>query len=219
MDFSILIVRTIVVYFYLLITLRLMGKREIGELSVLDFVVAIMFAELAVISIEDIRKPLSVTFVPIFVLLIIQIMLAYLSLKFSRLRELLDGKPSFLIKNGKINEKEMKKQRYNFDDLLMQIRDKNIKDVSEVEFAILEPSGELSVFPKEKNQASSAPFPHPLILDGEIKHDHIKEVGKDELWLRRELRKAGITNIKQVSYCVLRENGVLFIDLKDDNES
>src|SRR5690625_1290972 len=150
MEFGTIIVRTVVVYFYLLMTLRLMGKREIGELSVLDFVVAIMFAEFAVISIEDLSKPLSVTFIPIFVLLIIQVLLAFLSLKFPRFREFIDGKPSFLIKHGKINEKEMKKQRYNSDDLLMQIRDKNIKDVADVEFAILEPTGELSVFPKKE---------------------------------------------------------------------
>ncbi|MDA3130820.1 DUF421 domain-containing protein [Aliibacillus thermotolerans] len=217
MEFGTIIVRTVVVYFYLLMTLRLMGKREIGELSVLDFVVAIMFAEFAVISIEDLSKPLSVTFIPIFVLLIIQVLLAFLSLKFPRFREFIDGKPSFLIKNGKINEKEMKKQRYNFDDLLMQIRDKNIKDVADVEFAILEPTGELSVFPKKEKDRISSPFPLPLILDGEIQRDHLEEAGKDELWLRRELRKAGITNIKKVSYCTLQENGILFIDVKDDN--
>ncbi len=194
-----------------------MGKREIGELSVLDFVVSIMIAELAVVSIDNVNVPVIEAFTPIIVLSIIQIVLAYLSLKSPKLRHLIDGKPVVLIKDGKINEKEMKKQRYNFDDLLMQIREKDIKDVSNVEFAILEPSGDLSVFEKQNEEDEQEyTYPIPLVIDGEIQIEQLGMAKKDELWLRRELRKAGIDNLKAVSYCVLQESGILYIDLKEE---
>lgn len=214
MDLFTMAVRTVIVYFFLLVTLRLMGKREMGDVSVLDFVVSIMFAELAVISIEDTENSLIVTVAPILILLVIQVTLAYLALKSRRIRYLLDGKPTILIKDGKINEKAMKSQRYNFDDLLMQVRQNNIKDVSDVEMAILEPSGDLSVFEKEKGDSA---FPLPFIIDGELKVNHLQTAGKDELWLKKELRKAGIYSFKDVSYCSLQEDGVLYIDLIDDD--
>ncbi|WP_026700420.1 DUF421 domain-containing protein [Salibacterium aidingense] len=210
-----IIYRTIIVYFFLLVVLRMMGKREIGQLSVLDFVISIMIAELAVVSIEDIHVSYTKAFTPIIVLSLLQIVLAVWSLKSDRMRHILDGKPTFLIKDGKIDEKAMKQQRYNFDDLLMQIRQKDIKDVSDVEFAILEPSGELSVFEK-KEEAEEVPYPLPFIIDGHIQWDKLKMAGKDELWLRRELHKTGIDHVRMVSYCALREDGVLYIDEKSD---
>nr|WP_322787870.1 DUF421 domain-containing protein [Salibacterium qingdaonense] len=209
------VLRTIVVYFFLLVVLRLMGKREIGELSVLDFVISIMIAELAVVSVEDTDVSYVRAFTPILVLSLLQIVLAWWSLKSDRMRHILDGRPTVLIRQGKIDEKAMKKQRYNFDDLLMQIRQKDIKDVSDVDFAILEPSGELSVFEK-KEEAEALSYPLPFIIDGHIQWDHLERAGKDEMWLRRELHKAGIDYVKKVSYCVMQENGVLYIDEKND---
>ncbi|WP_240376462.1 DUF421 domain-containing protein [Bacillus piscicola] len=214
MDIVTIAFRTVIIYFFLLLTLRMMGKREIGDISVLDFVVSIMFAELAVISIEDTKEPLIKTVIPIVILLMIQVTLAFLSLKSERVRHLLDGKPTFLIKNGQIDEKAMKKQRYNFDDLLTQIRQQNVKDISDVEFAVLEPSGDLSVFEKEEGEQTF--FPLPLIIDGKVQADHLQKAKKDELWLRRELRKAGIMHIHDISYCALHGDGVLYIDLHDE---
>ncbi|MFB5662199.1 DUF421 domain-containing protein [Alteribacillus sp. HJP-4] len=228
MEFGTVVFRTLFAYFFLLVILRLMGKREIGQLSVLDFVVSIMIAELAVMSIEDVNVPIRDGVTPIIVLSSVQILMAYLSLKSPRIRRLADGRPSFLIRNGEINEKEMKRQRYNFDDLLMQVRQKDIKNISDVEFAILEANGQLSVFAKEdeenkegdddkedkKQEVSS--YPLTLIVDGEIQEGALNEAQKDELWLRRELRKASIESIKTVSYCVLRTDGTMYIDLKND---
>ncbi|MGY4690454.1 DUF421 domain-containing protein [Salibacterium sp. K-3] len=215
MEWWTMVFRTIVVYFFLLIVLRMMGKREIGELSVLDFVVAIMIAELAVVSIEDTDISYVKAFSPIIVLSFLQIALAWWSLKSDRMRHILDGRPTVLIRDGSIDEKAMKKQRYNFDDLLMQIRQKDVKDVSDVEFAILEPSGELSVFEKD-DEAEEMSYPLPFIIDGHIQWDHLEKAGKDEMWLRRELRKTGIDYVKDVSYCALQQNGVLYIDEKND---
>lgn len=143
MDYATIILRTIFIYFIILFVLRFMGKREIGQLSLLDFVVSIMIAELAVISIENIQVPMLHTILPIVILSIIQLVLAVFSLKSERIRKLVDGKPSVLINGGKIDEEEMRKQRYNFDDLLIQLRQQKVSKLSDVEFAILEPSGKL----------------------------------------------------------------------------
>lgn len=222
LDYSTIILRTIVIYFIILVVLRFMGKREIGQLSVLDFVVSIMIAELAVISIENIRVPMMQTIVPIVLLSIIQISLAYVSLKSESLRKMIDGKPSVLINKGKIDEDEMRKQRYNFDDLLIQLRQSNIRNVADVEFAILEPSGKLSVIEKterEKNDPSYAEnveLPLPLVLDGKVQNDHLERINKTPFWLRQELRKLGYKDIKKISYCSLNDNQTFFVDLKDE---
>ena len=222
LDYSTIILRTLLIYFIILVILRFMGKREIGQLSVLDFVVSIMIAELAVISIENIRTPMMQTIVPIIVLSIIQITLAYVSLKSESLRKMIDGKPSILINKGKIDEEEMRKQRYNFDDLMVQLRQSKIRNVADVEFAILEPSGKLSVIEKtekekhEPNYAEKVNLPLPLILDGKVQEEQLEEIEKTSFWLRRELRKLGYKDIKKISYCSLNDNQTFFVDLKDE---
>lgn len=214
MDVAIhMIGRTIVLYFIILIIFRLMGKREIGELSILDLVVFIMLAEIAVIGIEDTKDPLFHTVLPMVVLLIIQLSLAYVSLKSERIRHLIDGKPTIIIHKGKIDEKAMAKQRYNFDDLLMQLREKDIQHIHDIEIAILEPSGRLSVFQKEEK--SDNDFTWPIILDGEIQQEGLHKMDKDEHWLRKELRDRGYKNVSDISFCSY-ENGTFHIDLYNE---
>jgi uncharacterized membrane protein YcaP (DUF421 family) len=212
MEYVTIIARTLFLYVLILVIFRLMGKREIGELSILDLVVFIMIAESAVVGIENTEKPLLHTILPMGLLMAIQIMLATASLKSKKLRELIDGKPSILIENGKINEQEMKKQRYNFDDLLTQLREKNISNLADVEFAVLEPSGKLSVFEKDNKKQSTLHL--PLIIDGYVQERHLKVLDKTNLWLRQELKKLGYQNIKDISFCSY-DNGVFYIDLKD----
>jgi uncharacterized membrane protein YcaP (DUF421 family) len=212
MEYVTIIARTLFLYVLIVAIFRLMGKREIGELSILDLVVFIMIAETAVVGIEDTGKPILHTVLPMALLMGIQISLATVSLKSKKLRELLDGKPSILIENGKINETEMKKQRYNFDDLLTQLREKNINNLADVEFAVLEPSGKLSVFERDHKKQSTLHL--PLIIDGFVQERHLKVLDKTNFWLRQELRKLGYTNIKDISFCSY-DHGVFYIDLKD----
>ncbi len=193
----------------------MMGKREIGELSILDLVVFIMIAEMAVLAIENPKDPLFHTLLPMGLLMGIQIFLAYVSLKSQKIRDFIDGKPSVIINQGKIDEEEMKKQRYNFDDLLIQLRDKNVRDIADVEFAILEPSGKLSVF--EKKNPGNNPINVPLILDGVVQEESLNNIGKTNLWLRQQLRGLGYKDIKSISYCSYN-NGTFFIDLKDEGK-
>ncbi|WP_282033010.1 DUF421 domain-containing protein [Metabacillus indicus] len=210
----IIIGRTIFLYVLILIIFRLMGKREIGELSILDLVVFLMIAEMAVMAIEDTNDPLIHTIIPMFLLLGIQISLAYFSLKNQKVRAWIDGKPTIIIDRGKINEHAMKTQRYNFDDLLTQLREKDVNDISEVDFAILEPSGKLSVIKKE-NGSEHQELQLPLIVDGLIQEENLYRIGKTNLWLRQQLRKLGYFDVKNISLCTHNKQ-TFFIDLIDD---
>ncbi|MGC4375843.1 DUF421 domain-containing protein [Fictibacillus sp. Mic-4] len=212
MEYYTIILRTLVIYFLIIVVFRIMGKREIGKLSIVDFVVSIMIAEIAVIAIEDPKLPMLYSLIPIFVLMAIQLILALFSLKSKKVRELVDGKPSVIINHGKIDEHEMRKQRYNFDDLMIQLRENNIKNLTDVEFGILESTGKLSVIKKDETLML------PVILDGLIQEDHLEKFGKTPFWLRRELKKLGIKDIKNISFCVIDDHDQLIIDLKDEKK-
>ena len=219
MEMATILLRTVFMYFFILVIYRIMGKREKGKLSVVDLVISIMIAELAVVAIENPRDPLINTIFPMALLPIIQIVMALVSLKSQNLRRLMDGKPSVLIDRGKIDESEMKKQRYNFDDLLSQLRINNISKLQDVEFAILEPSGVLSVVKKDKKnrkQNKNLTMPVPLILDGKVQTDSLEQINKTELWLRQQLKKLGYRDIKQISYCSLDEDNIFYVDEKED---
>jgi uncharacterized membrane protein YcaP (DUF421 family) len=213
-ELLIMVARTVLLYVVVLIIFRVMGKREIGELSILDLVVFIMIAEMAVMAIENPKDPLLYSILPMLTLLIIQIGLAIWSLKSNRMRNFIDGKPSIIIENGKINEHEMKRQRYNFNDLLVQLRDKNIKNVADVEFAILESSGRLSVFEKDQQSGEKGNLNLPFIIDGIIQEEHLLHEHKTTEWLKTELQKLGYSNLDKISYCSY-DNGKFFVDLVD----
>lgn len=146
--------RTVLMYFAVFIVLRLMGKREIGKLSVFDLVISIMIADIAVMTIDDTERPILVEFAPIIVLLVIQITLAFMTLKNRKMREVFDGTPSIIIANGVLQQDVMKKQRYNLDDLMQQLRGQGIDNINDVVYAILESTGELSVFQVSEDEPS-----------------------------------------------------------------
>ncbi|UQZ33030.1 DUF421 domain-containing protein [Paenibacillus sp. PK3_47] len=146
---------TVLMYIFIFLSMRIMGKREIGKLSVFDLTISIMIAEIAVFVIDDIERPIHDGLVPMLTLVLIQVLVAQISLKSRRLRLMIDGRPSVLISGGKVNRGEMRKQRYNIDDLLLQLRGQNIDSPADVEFAILETSGQLTVIEKNKGISSS----------------------------------------------------------------
>ncbi|WP_242224354.1 DUF421 domain-containing protein [Bacillus cereus group sp. BfR-BA-01380] len=210
-----IVFRTILLYCVMLIIFRLMGKREIGELSVLDLVVFIMLGEMAVIAIENMDKAIWHQLVPMVLIMAIQIVLSLVSLKSQRIRHILEGEPAIIIREGKIDEKQMRKQRYNMDDLLMQLREQSIGDIRDVEYAILEPSGRLSVFEKKKSKNDTPLFSVPLIIDGEIQKKHLYMMEHTDIWLEDKLKKLGHKDIENISYCSF-QNGQFFVDLKDE---
>lgn len=211
MELLLLVGRTVLLYLVIVLIFRLMGKREIGELSILDLVVFLMIAEIAVIAIEDTESPLLHNFLPMVTLTVLQIGFAVWALKNQHIRRILDGTASIIIENGQIREREMKKQRYNFNDLLIQLREKDISNIEDVEFAILETSGKLSVIKKEQGVKS---LTLPLILDGIIQFDHLERSGKDLPWLQKELGERGYSSFEKISYCSFNQ-GKFYIDEKD----
>lgn len=213
-EYLIIIFRTIFLYGLISVIYRLMGKREIGELSVLDVVVSIMLAELAVTALEETESSLFKNVLPMLILLFLQVSLAYISLKSKRFRDIVDGQPTIIINKGKIDEAAMKRQNYNFDDLILQLRDKDIALISDVEIAILESSGHLSVFTKKdaKNGVTL-----PLILDGQIQYQHLKNIEKTDQWLLKELEERGYHSIEEISFCSF-EAGRFYIDIKNEME-
>ncbi len=211
-ELAMMIVRTIFLYLLILIIFRLMGKREIGELSVFDLVVNIMIAEMAVMAIEETTTVMLHSVASIIVLMMIQITMARLSLKSKKFRDLVDGSPTIIINQGKIDEKAMRQQRYNFDDLLQQLREKDIHNIADVEFAILEPSGKLSVFEKDKMEDD---ITLPLIIDGKIQMDHLRRIKQTELWMKQQLKKKGYPDISKIAFCSI-QNGQFYIDLIDE---
>lgn len=191
-----------------------MGKREVGQLGIVDLIVSILIAELAAISIDNREESILLSIIPIVILVIIQIGIAYVSMKTSKIRDVFDGTPSVVINRGKINFKEMVRQRYNLDDLLTQLRTKQIRSIEEVDYAILESSGTLSVFQKRDNKFGD--YPLPLILDGEIQQDTLTEIKKSENWIKKTLSSKNIA-LDNVFYAFYKDRN-LFIIRKDELE-
>lgn len=200
--------RTVLLYVFILIILRLMGKREVGELSVIDVVVFVIMAEVVAVALESPDKKLSHSIFPVLLLLVIQLLTSFLSLKSKKFRDVVDGDPTLIIQDGIIQEEEMRKQRYNLDDLFQQLREQQIGSVRDVSYAYLEPSGNLSVFTNENTQPVLA-----LISDGIIQGRHVQLIGKSEEWLIKELKDKGVNDVEQVFYCSF-EDGRLHLQLK-----
>ena len=201
--------RGLLAYILIAIAYRFMGKREIGELSVMDLVVSIFIAEIAAISIENYKQSIFVSVIPIALLIILQVLSSKFSLKSKKARNIIDGKPSVIINRGKINFKEMKKQRYNIDDLLMQLREESIKTIEDVDYAILETSGRLSIFLKEDDNKHN--YPLPIILNSKIDQETLIQIGKSEKWLRNELQKNHL-NIDNVFYAFYKDKDLYVIE-------
>ena len=213
MDMLIVIYRTIFFYLFIVLIFRIMGKREIGQLSIQDLVVSILIAELVAISIENIEDPLLMTVIPISILVVLEIVASILSIKSSKFRNIMEGKPSLIINKGKINFKELVKQRYTLDDLLVSLRSNNIKNLEDVEYAILETNGSLNVFKYNFLKLNTA-NPLPLILDGIIQKDTLKYINKSEKWLYQLIYKEKL-DIKDIFYCFYKNSKPYIIKRSD----
>ena len=209
MKYFIVLYRTIFFYALIVVVYRIMGKREIGELSVIDFIVSIFIAELVAISIENYKSNMFLSIIPIIALVSLELISAYITLKNKKIREKIDGEPSVIIEKGIINFEEMKKQRYNIDDLLMQLRNESIKSIEEVDYAILETSGKLSIFKKLDDPDST--YPLPVILDSKIQLNVLNKINKKEIWLKNELQKEKI-ELSNVFYAFYQNNNLYIIE-------
>lgn len=207
MNIIIVLFRTLLFYVIIALVYRFMGKREVGELSIMDFIVSLLITELAAIAIDKYKSNLLITLIPIMALVIVQIFIAKISLKSSNIRNFIEGKPSVIINRGKINFKEMLNQRYNLDDLLTQLRQQSVKSIEDVDFAILETSGKLSVFKKESNKD----YPLPIILDGSVDYETLTQIKKNEDWLNKTLNDKGLIK-EEVFYAFYKNNNLFIIE-------
>lgn len=203
-----IISKTLFLYFFIILVYRIMGKKEVGKLGIVDLIVSILIAELAALSIEEYDGSILVSVIPILCLVVVQIIFGYFDLKSSKLRNMLDGKPAVIIKNGKLNFKEMVKLRYSLDDLVSQLREQGIMNIEDVNYAVLENNGKLSVFKEEKN------YPLPLILDGQIDYSVLKEIKKNEKWLNLILEKNKIA-LNNVFYAFYTKEKTFIIKKQD----
>lgn len=212
MDYFIVLIRTGLFYIIITFIYRFMGKREVGQLGMVDLTVSILIAELVAISIDKREESIFLSILPIFLLVFIQIVVSYISLKNSGVRNMFDGNPSIIINRGKINFKEMVKQRYNIDDLLTQLREQHIRTIEEVDYAILETSGKLSVFKKDSKLFGE--YPLPLILDGVIDYDTLNQIKKDENWLNKTLINQQV-ELEDIFYGFYRNKKIYIVKKSD----
>ena len=205
------VLRTLFFYFFVTFAYRIMGKREVGQLGIVDLIVSILIAELVAISIENVDKSIMLTIAPISLLVVIEVALAYLSTKSRWFRQVFTSKPSVIINHGVINYKEMIKQRYSLDDLLVSLRQASIKSIEDVEYAFLESNGKLSIFKYNLFKTDSA-YPAPIIVDGIIQENTLKNIRKNKIWIKLYLRKQNI-NLEDIFYAFYK-NGKIYTILK-----
>ena len=191
--------RTVVLYLLLIVVVRLLGKRQIGQMEPSEFVVTMLVANLASIPMEEPDKSLSHGITPILTILVLELILSAAALRSIKVRKLLCGKPVILIENGNILQENLRKNRITLDELTGHLREKDVLDIASVQYAILETNGNLSVFPYPSEKPASAKdakiqarkqyLPLTIVSDGRILSDNLQKAGKDEAWLRRVLQE------------------------------
>ena len=208
--------RTVILYFLIMLGLRLMGKRQIGELEPSELVLTMMISDLATVPMQDFGIPLLAGVIPILILLSLTLLMSQLSLLNLRFRALMCGTPAILIRNGKLQQAAMRKNRYTLDELLEQLRGQGWLSVEEVQYAVLENSGQLSVLPWAKAKPPTAEdlsltleedaLPTVLINDGRVLRNNLRLCGRDEVWLQKILKQEHCS-AKEVFLLTVDENG------------
>lgn len=193
------LIRSILLYIIVLIVMRVMGKREIGQLQPFELAISIMIADLASIPMADVGIPISNGIIPILGLLVMHLIISFMNIKSMKIRGVVCGKPSILIYRGKIDEKALKKERFTLNELQERLRGNNVFNLGDVEYAILETSGQITVIQKP-NKRTTIPedfnimpeyegIPYDLVVDGKIMYENLKQIGKNEIWLEKQVEK------------------------------
>lgn len=208
--------------------MRIMGKRQIGEMQPFELVIAIMVSELASMPMQDTRIPLIHGVIPIITLLALQISISYAELKSEKARSIFSGKPSIVIHDGKLDINQLKLDRFNLNDLLEELRLQGYYDIEDIEYAILETSGQVSIIPKTKLEpvtredlnikCKQAKVPVSLILDGKVNKANLKLINKDVTWLNEELKKHKIHSSKDVFIALIDSHDKFFYQLKESEK-
>ena len=218
-------IRTIIVFVALLAAMRLMGKRQLGELEVSELVIAVLVSDFAAHPLQDISIPLVNGLLPIIILFCCEMILTGVSAKSSRARAIICGKPSILIANGRIDQLQMTKNRFTLEELAEELRNKSIFDISTVQYAVLETDGKLNVivYPAERPltpkdidlQVKDEDYPVIVINDGKTMSENLRLVGRDETWLKGELKRRKVKNAKDVYFMTVDIQGNIYFAKKE----
>lgn len=221
----IVLIRTFILYVLVVFSMRIMGKRQIGQLQPYELVIAIMISDLASLPMQDTRIPLLHGIVPIITLLAVQVFLSLLQIKSDRARTILDGKPNIVIKKGKLQLSALKSQIFNVNDLMEELRINGYFNINEIEYAILETNGQISVIPKTSSKTvtkedmkintSQESLPIILIMDGKILSSNLSFINKNEAWLQSLLKRNHIKNYKNIFIAFLDTNGNFIYQSRD----
>lgn len=218
-------VRTIILYLLIIVGIRLMGKRQVGELEPSELVLALIIADLAAVPMQDFGIPLLSGIIPILTLLCVTMLISILSMKSIRFRALICGRPSIIVENGKLHQREMAKNRFTVDELMEELRMKGITDISTVKYAILETNGQISVLPfsnqtppcaKDMNiPVEEGGLPIVIINDGRILDHNLKTRGYDRAWLENQLQRHGAKKSEDVYLLTADEMGRVYFAMKE----
>ncbi|MBQ7717905.1 MAG: DUF421 domain-containing protein [Clostridia bacterium] len=213
-------VRTIILYFAVMAAIRVMGKRQIGELQPSELVITIILGDLASVPMQETGIPITSGIVPIITLVFTEVVISFLCLKSKKLRSFLSGRPSIVIQNGEINTPELRRLRLNVDDLLEELRNKDVSDINDVDMAIVDTNGQMCIIPKPDRRPltprdigltpDKETLPYTLVSDGRIISDNLKKTGKTEEWLTGEIKKSGYT-VRDIILATYSESGGLKI--------
>ncbi len=204
-------IRTLIIYFTLLFTMKLMGKRQVGELQLSELITTFMLSELAALPISDKNIPLFHAVFPIMVLISLEVIISFAITRINKLKRLMYGKPSYLIYRGRLNQGELARLRISIDELLAELRQKDVSDLADVSYAILEDNGKLSVIRKGES------YPHPVIVDGAVIGEELSRIGKDKAWATKHL-SAKHTRLRDVFLMTVDDSGNVHLILKEDGK-
>ena len=219
------LLRTIILYILIIAGVRLMGKRQVGELEPSELVLSLIIADLASVPMQDYGIPLLTGIVPILTLLSVTMILSVLTMKSVRFRALLCGKPSVVVRNGAVDQREMAKNRLTVDELLEELRIQGYTDLSVVKYAILETNGQLSVLPYANQKPPTARemkvsveeggLPRVVVSDGKLLERNLKALGRDRSWLDRQLTQRGCKDVSKVFLLLVDEGDAVYFAEKD----
>ncbi|MDO4982135.1 MAG: DUF421 domain-containing protein [Eubacteriales bacterium] len=221
----IIIIRTLIIYFSLLLIMRVMGKRQLGEMELTEFVVAVLVADLAANPLQDLGIPMINGIVPIITLFCCEVLLTWIGGKSIRFRAIMFDKPSILIEHGRIDPAEMAKNRFTPEELMKALRAKDCVDVSKIQYAILETDGKISILKEPAEAPVSAKqfgaeiphkgLPHIVISEGRIISDNLAIAGFDERWLEERIKTTKYSSAKDIYIMTVDEAGNVYISGKD----
>lgn len=222
---AIIFVRTVILYFAILISMRIMGKRQLGEMEISEFIVAALIADLAATPLQDIGIPLLNGLVPIIIMFCFEIIIAGLNMRSVKLRKLTYGRPEIIIRNGRIIREAMQKNRFTLDELMQELRAQGLTDTAQVEYAVLETNGQLSIILKSGDQPATASqmgvdgddvsYAHIIINEGRILDNNLELLGRDRRWLSNELKRQNFRSADEVYILTLSESGRVFCQAKE----